>query len=365
MRIFTVVGARPQFVKAAAVSRVLRNKFSETLIHTGQHYDDNMSKIFFDELHIPKPDCNLGVGSAPHGRQTGEMLIKIEELMLKSKPDAVLVYGDTNSTLAAALAASKLQIPVAHVEAGLRSYNRAMPEEQNRVLTDHVSALLFCPTGTAVKNLQKEGINNGVFNVGDVMCDALYYYKDVSQKKYAGTGFSSLEYLLPKPAEITGQYYLATIHRAANTDGEGCLARILAAFEKLPAPVVFPVHPRTKSIVKSLAAKNAYHNIHFVQPVGYLYMLYLAQGACKIITDSGGLQKEAYLLKTPCVTVRPQTEWVETLHGGWNTLARTDEHDILNKVSNVTVDEKQHREYYGNGHAAEKICEQLAKFLQK
>lgn len=359
MKIMTVVGARPQFVKAAAVSRKLREENTEILVHTGQHYDENMSGIFFDELHIPKPNFNLGVGSGTHGKQTGEMLIKIEELLLKEKPDAMLIYGDTNSTLAGSLAASKLHIPVAHVEAGLRSYNRLMPEEQNRVLCDHISTLLFCPTETAVNNLKKEGITEGVYNVGDVMCDALYYYREIAKNRFSD--FSMLKYIEPKPGEIEKDYYLATIHRAENTDGSVSLEKILLAFEKFDAPVIFPVHPRTKPLVKKVFLKHNFKNIHFVEPVGYLDMIYLSSNAKKIVTDSGGLQKEAYLMSVPCVTVREQTEWVETLNGNWNILAHPDTEDILKKVHDITPDENARRPYYGFGDAAEKICRYLSK----
>ncbi|HEX2937819.1 MAG TPA: UDP-N-acetylglucosamine 2-epimerase (non-hydrolyzing) [Ruminiclostridium sp.] len=360
MKIMTVVGARPQFIKAAAVSRVLRKENTEILVHTGQHYDENMSGIFFEELKIPKPDFNLGVGSASHGKQTGEMLIKIEELLLSEKPDAMLVYGDTNSTLAGALAASKLHVQVAHVEAGLRSFNKLMPEEQNRVLTDHISDILFCPTGTAADNLRKEGITSGVYEVGDVMCDALYFYKSIAEKQYHD--FNLLESLFDKPsANLNRGYYLATIHRAENTDGAESLKKILAAFENFDAPVIFPVHPRTRPLVASLQNENNYKNIHFVAPVGYIYMLYLAFNAKKIVTDSGGLQKEAYLLKVPCVTVREQTEWIETLRGGWNILAHPETDDILRKVSDTKADPTLRGDYYGDGHAAEKICEILKR----
>lgn len=353
----TVVGARPQFIKAAAVSRILRRNDKEILVHTGQHYDENMSGIFFEELEIPEPDYNLGVGSASHGKQTGEMLEKIEDLIFQEKPDAMLVYGDTNSTLAGALAASKQHVPVAHVEAGLRSYNMDMPEEQNRVLTDHISRLLLCPTDTAVKNLAKEGITQGVYNVGDVMCDALFYYHALAARRYHD--FEPLEYIKGCPGEIKSGYYLATIHRAENTDGIVSLRNILTALEQLDKPVIFPVHPRTKPLVKSIMQGRSYGNIHFVEPVGYLYMLYLTANAKKIITDSGGLQKEAYLLEVPCVTVREQTEWSETLRGGWNVLAHPDTVDILNKVKSIKADPSKRSDYYGSGHASEKICDIL------
>jgi UDP-GlcNAc3NAcA epimerase len=363
MKIMTVVGARPQFIKAAAVSRVMRLNNTEILVHTGQHYDGNMSGIFFEELKIPKPDYNLGVGSASHGRQTGEMLIKIEELLLREKPDAMLVYGDTNSTLAGALAASKLHVPVAHVEAGLRSYNREMPEEQNRVLTDHISGMLFCPTVTAVENLAKEGISRNVYNVGDVMCDALYFYRTLAERRCHD--FGTLEYIESPPGKIKGEYYLATIHRAENTDGSETLRKILAAFEQLDAPVIFPVHPRTRPIVNSIVKERNFRNIHFVGPVGYLDMINLTSNAKKIVTDSGGLQKEAYLLGVPCVTVREQTEWVETLRGGWNVLSHPETNDILNNVNNIRADASKRSPYYGDGHAASKICEILCGYINK
>jgi UDP-GlcNAc3NAcA epimerase len=363
MKIVTVVGARPQFIKAAAVSRVLRREHREIIIHTGQHYDANMSDIFFEELRIPRPDYNLDVGSGPHGRQTAQMLAKIEEVLLSENPDAVLVYGDTNSTLAGALAASKLLIPVMHIEAGLRSFNMRMPEEQNRVLTDHISSRLFCPTLTAVENLSKEGIVNHVYNVGDVMCDALQFYKGVALQKYGSAGAGGLSNIIPRDTEIKEEWYVATIHRAENTDGTVNLKNILSAFDQLDAPVIFPVHPRTKRLVEELCQRSKYANIHFVEPVGYLHMIYLVSAAKKVITDSGGLQKEAYLLEVPCVTVREQTEWVESLAGDWNVLAKPDAVDITDKVCHVTAQPGARRDYYGDGHAAEKICALLREGL--
>jgi UDP-GlcNAc3NAcA epimerase len=354
VKIVTVVGARPQFIKAAAVSRVLRREHTEVLVHTGQHYDANMSDIFFDELRIPRPDYNLGVGSGTHAHQTARMLEGIEDILLKEKPDAVLVYGDTNSTLAGALAASKLLIPVAHVEAGLRSYNMAMPEEQNRVLTDRISRLLLCPTETAVGNLAREGMRDNVYNVGDVMCDALMYYKGVAEEKYSGKP-ASIQPVGSGNAEIGGSWYLATIHRAENTDGEENLIKILDAFEQLDAPVVFPVHPRTGGIVAALRERRNYRNICFALPVGYLDMIHLLSHARKAITDSGGLQKEAYLLGVPCVTVRDQTEWVETLGGGWNVLV-SPETDEITCAALRPKPVSARGSFYGNGDAAEKIC---------
>lgn len=360
MKVVTVVGARPQFIKAAAVSRVLRKNHKEILIHTGQHYDGNMSDIFFEELHIPKPDRNLGVGSGSHGKQTAAMLEGIEQVLLEEEPDCLLIYGDTNSTLAGAIAASKLLIPVAHVEAGLRSFNKKMPEEQNRILTDHVSELLLCPTDTAVENLNREGITNGVYQVGDVMCDAVLYYSRIMERQDAAFYFNQLEGLFDK-VTVPEYWYMATIHRAENTDDLGKIDEILSAFEEFDAPVIFPVHPRTRGMVGELYRKKRYQNILFIQPVGYLAMLYLVKHAIKTITDSGGLQKETYLLGTPCITVREQTEWVETLNGNFNILARPEKEDILKKVFETSIKQDERTAYYGDGHASEKICTLLKK----
>lgn len=356
MKVVTIVGARPQFVKAAAVSRVLREKHTEILVHTGQHYDNNMSDVFFEELHIPKPDINLGVGSGSHAKQTAEMLVGIEEILLKEEPDYLLVYGDTNSTLAGALAASKIHIPIIHVEAGLRSYNMGMPEEQNRILTDRISKILLCPTDVAVDNLKKEGITQGVYNVGDVMCDAVLYYSKLLDEQPSECYFSHLEGL-SEDIKPVNEWYLSTIHRAENTDSINKVREILNAFEKLDAPVIFPVHPRTKGLVKTLKERHRYKNILFLEPVGYLDMLYFVKNAKKVITDSGGLQKETYILGTPCITVRDQTEWVETLVGNHNILAKPVAEDIVDKVMNTTIDYDKKESYYGAGNAAEKICE--------
>lgn len=358
MKIVTIVGARPQFIKAAAVSRVIRKENQEILVHTGQHYDKNMSDIFFEELHIPRPDINLGVGSGTHARQTADMMVGIEEILLKENPDYLMVYGDTNSTLAGALAASKLNIPIIHVEAGLRSYNRRMPEEQNRVLTDHISSFLFCPTDSAVANLKKEGVEQGVYNIGDVMCDAVLYYSKLMEENGRSYYLDRIRGLYGPTGEIE-EWYLATIHRAENTDSLVKIENILSAFEQFDAKVLFPVHPRTRHFVDELQEKHQYRNILFIEPIGYLDMLYFTKNAKKVVTDSGGLQKEAYILKTPCVTVRSETEWVETLDGGFNILAEPDTADILEKVRNVTPDESRRKSCYGNGDAAEKLCKYL------
>lgn len=359
MKVVTVVGARPQFIKAAAVSRVIRNEMEEILIHTGQHYDSNMSDIFFDELSIPKPDVNLGIGSETHARQTAEMMIGIEDILMKQKPDYVMVYGDTNSTLAGAIAASKLNIPIIHIEAGLRSFNMRMPEEKNRILTDHVSSILFCPTNTAVDNLKQEGISKNVHNVGDVMCDAVQYYSQNLEGQSVHYYINRLTGMYESKKNGMDKWFLATIHRAENTDKIEKITQILGALQELPYNVIFPVHPRIQGMVHELKQDKEYSNIYFVKPMGYLDMLYFTKHAEKVVTDSGGLQKETYILDTPCVTVRNQTEWVETLYGNRNILVKPIKEDILNGVLNTKISNIQKLDYYGDGHAAEKICQTI------
>lgn len=360
MKIVTIIGARPQFIKAAAVSRQLRKKHNEKIIHTGQHYDNNMSDIFFKELSIPLPDYCLNVGSNTHAKQTAEMLVGIEDILIKEKPNAIMVYGDTNSTLAGALAASKLLIPIIHIEAGLRSYNMKMPEEQNRILTDHLSSFLFCPTNTAVANLKKEGIINNVYNVGDVMCDAVKFYIQQINKKTHKYFFDHIIGLFDgnniKPLI---KWYLATIHRAENTDSIYKIENILHAFEQFDEKVIFPVHPRTKYFVKELNEIHHYKNIIFTEPVGYLEMLFLIKNAIKVITDSGGLQKEAYILDTPVITIRDQTEWTETLIGNYNILCKPTSEDILYKVFQTKISKEPRTHFYGNGDASIKISDIL------
>jgi UDP-GlcNAc3NAcA epimerase len=361
MKIITIIGARPQFIKAAPFSAVFRKDNEEILIHTGQHYDANMSDIFFNELGIPNPDYNLAIGSGNHGQQTGQMLEKIEEVILKEKPDGLLVYGDTNSTLAGALAASKLHVPVFHVEAGLRSFNKLMPEEQNRILTDHISDLLLCPTETAVNNLEKEGIKTGVLNTGDIMFDVVLRNIEISKKRYSGGEW--LNELIAENGLILNlkekEFYLATIHRAENTN-EKKLIEIFTAFERLDKPVLLPIHPRTRKIIDDLNIKL--RNVIIIKPVGYLMMLYLTANAYMVITDSGGLQKEAYFLRTPCTTLRDQTEWVETLENGWNILSPIDADKILRTVKRE-LGCIQHPQLmmFGNGSAAENICSAILK----
>ena len=325
MKIVTVVGARPQFIKAAVLSREIRKDHTEVLVHTGQHYDQNMSDIFFEELGIPVPDYNLGIGSGPHGKQTGEMLAAIEEVLLNEKPDWVLVYGDTNSTLAGALAAVKLHISVAHVEAGLRSFNRRMPEETNRVLTDHASDLLLCPTQTAVDNLEKEGITTGVHLVGDVMYNALMWA--AAQRKEP----SILDTLDLEPRK----YLLATVHRAENTDDPARLSNILEAFNRAGETLVWPVHPRTRLKLQEMGWEPAGH-VKLIEPLGYLDMAQLQKHALIILTDSGGIQKEASWLGVPCITLRDETEWVETVKSGWNRLAGTKTEEILKAINSCS-----------------------------
>lgn len=348
MKIVSVVGARPNFVKAAMVSRALSQEHLEVMLHTGQHYDYQLSKVFFDELEIPEPKYNLGVGSGSHGRQTGEMLIRIEEVLEQEKPQWLVVYGDVNSTLAAALAASKLGIPVAHVEAGLRSYDRAMPEETNRVLSDHLSSLLFCPTSAAVENLAVEGITRGVHNTGDVMYDAFLRYLPVAEAKS-----TILQKLGLKPSE----YVLATIHRASNTDDPATLSSILKAFEEMGDVVVLPIHPRTKGAMNGLETPD---NLRIIPPVGYLDMLKLERNARMILTDSGGVQKEAYFAQVPCLTLRDsfQPEWGETVEAGANIWVGTDTDKIIAGAKSDFSGMKPCTEF-GDGNASGKITELL------
>ncbi|MDD2393230.1 MAG: UDP-N-acetylglucosamine 2-epimerase (non-hydrolyzing) [Eubacteriales bacterium] len=355
MKLVTIVGARPQFIKASPFSAEFRKHNQEILVHTGQHYDENMSEVFFDELSIPRPDYNLGVGSGSHGQQTAKMLEGIENILLDEKPDGLLVYGDTNSTLAGALAASKLHIPVYHVEAGLRSYNKIMPEEQNRVLTDHISDLLLCPTETAVSNLRKEGVIDGVVNTGDIMYDAVLNNISISEHKYSGGKW--VDEIRGDSGSIseTDKYYLATIHRAENTDDPSKLSIIFEAFASFDKPVILPLHPRTKKLIKSIEINTK--NVIIIEPVGYLLMLYLTSNAYMVITDSGGLQKEAYFLKTPCTTLRDQTEWVETLGNEWNVLSRINANEIRSAIRReLTCLSYPQPKTFGDGNASIKIC---------
>jgi UDP-GlcNAc3NAcA epimerase len=367
MKILTILGARPQFVKAAVVSRsiaslnkIRKDAIKEVIVHTGQHYDKNMSFLFFKEMCIPGPDYNLEICNSSHGAMTGKMLEKVEDVLLLEKPDIVLVYGDTNSTLAGALAASKLHIEIAHVEAGLRSYNMRMPEEINRILTDRISHYLFCPTETAVMNLSKEGIANNpqnlseppiVQNVGDIMYDAALFY----QKTAKPTG--SVAKLIN---EFQDGFYLATVHRAENTDDCLRMKSIASAFRSVSkeAPIVLPLHPRTKKLIHKY--KLNFSGVRVIDPVGYFDMISLLQNCMAVFTDSGGLQKEAYFFKKPCITLREETEWVELVEHGYNTLVGAEEDQIIYAARNLHA---LHHDYseslYGNGDAGDKIVQIL------
>ncbi|WP_387491385.1 non-hydrolyzing UDP-N-acetylglucosamine 2-epimerase [Photorhabdus sp. RM96S] len=354
-KIITVLGARPQFIKASSVSLALKNnkKFKEIIIHTGQHFDTNMSDVFFNDLAIPKPDHTLNIHGGSHGEMTGRMLIEIEKVLIIEKPDAVMVYGDTNSTLAGALAASKLHIPIIHVEAGLRSFNMQMPEEINRILTDNVSSILFCPTDTAVNNLQKEGFGSKPVNikkVGDVMEDAALYFSQMAKK--------------PDGLDAIQNFILTTLHRAENTDNQERLTEIVNALNDIHEridTVVMPIHPRTK---KMLAQYNLHLDVHLIEPVGYLEMIWLLKNTSLIITDSGGLQKEAFFFKKPCVTVRDQTEWVELIAAGVNKLSEAENKKITQAVHDmIGINMDSIQSMYGGGIAATRIADELEKLL--
>ena len=363
MKIITIVGARPQFIKAAPVSKAIRDhnekgedpRITEVLVHTGQHYDHGMSQIFFDELGISEPDLNLGVGSGSHGWQTGQMLLRIEEVLLAEKPDFVVVYGDTNSTVAGALAAVKLHIPVAHVEAGLRSFNREMPEEHNRVVADHCADLLFCPTQTAVDNLAREGVTKSVHLVGDTMYDAILQFGATARKR--STILENLD-LQPKT------YLLTTIHRPYNADIPRNLRNIFQAFSEIGEPIVFPVHPRTSKKIadfaRTFSQEKVPGNMKMIEPVGYLDMLVLEENARLILTDSGGMQKEAYFFGVPCITLRPETEWLETVQTGWNVVAGADISAIVEGYQmTINSPPKSRPDLYGDGKAAQHILQLL------
>ena len=350
-KIVTIVGARPQFIKSLPVSNQIRKSRREVLVHTGQHYDSNMSAVFFEEMGIPEPDYNLGVGSGTQAGQTAQMLERIERVLLDEKPDALLIYGDTNSTLAGALAASKLHIPIAHVEAGLRSFDKKMPEEINRIVADHLSELLFCPTQTAVDNLENEGITGGVNLVGDVMYDAALHFGAVADAKS-----DILETLGVEP----GDYLLATIHRSSNTDIVDNLKVLLEVFVESGRTIVFPVHPRTRKVIGESGLYRIIDGskVRLTDPVGYIDFLKLEKNAAKILTDSGGVQKEAFFFAVPCITLRDTTEWVETVESGWNVLVHVDKEAILAKISDFAPAGTP-AQLFGDGKAAEYIAERL------
>jgi len=355
VKLVTVVGARPQFIKAAAVSRIIRDehagRIQEILVHTGQHYDENMSKVFFEELDIREPKFNLEISGGSHGAMTGRMLEGIEQILLQQRPDWVLVYGDTNSTLAGALAAAKLQIPIAHVEAGLRSFNLRMPEEINRILTDRIASLLFCPTDTAVRNLAAEGITSGVENVGDVMYDVALFYRDRARER------SSILQTLRLPAR---GFALATCHRAENTDNAACLQEILSGLVQVARqfPVVLPLHPRTRRLIGESGLSEHLSALTVTDPLPFLDMIALEQAARLILTDSGGVQKEAFFYSVPCVTMREETEWVETVESGWNQLTGANATRIAEAAYRASRPKEQAMPY-GDGHASRRIVAQI------
>lgn len=354
-KIISIIGARPQFIKASPVHNQLATDFELVSLHTGQHYDQNLSNIFFKEFNLDEPEYNLNIGSGNHGEQSGKMLIGVEQVLLKENPDLVIVYGDTNSTISGTLAAIKLHIPTAHVEAGMRSFNRHMPEEVNRVATDHLSNVNFCVTKTSVNNLRKEGISKNVYLVGDTMYDVFNKMKNLRDKK-----------ILKQYGLEEDGYTLTTIHRASNTENPANLKSIIKALISSKEKIVFPAHPRT---IKYLESNNLLENLKkkknilLLPPQGYIENLSLMSYAKKILTDSGGMQKEAYFLKKPCITLREETEWVETLENGWNILVGTSEEKIIQELSTKKIPGK-YEHIYGNGSASKKIVEIINQFLE-
>jgi UDP-GlcNAc3NAcA epimerase len=354
VRIATIVGNRPQFIKAAAVSRLLREAHEELLVHTGQHYDDDLSRVFFDELGIPAPDRELGAGSGSNTEQTARILAALEPVLAELRPRLVLVYGDTNSTLAGALAAAQAGIPVGHVEAGMRSFDRTMPEELNRVLTDHASDLLLCSTETAMDNLAREGVAGEKHLVGDVMADVSLAFREIAAERSTIMADLGLH---------QGDYLVVTAHRAGNVDRPDRLERLVALLEALPRPTVFPVHPRTRDRLEAAGLLDRLDGVTLVAPLGYLDFLELARHARAILTDSGGVQKEAYLLGVPCVTLRDTTEWVETVDSGWNVLVDLDRDAALAAVDRTPPAERP--ELYGGGHAAERVRDAVSAYTAR
>ena len=357
MKILTIVGARPQFIKAAVVSRVIRKEHEEIIVHTGQHYDYNMSDVFFKELDIPSPDYNLGISGGTHGKMTGEMIIAIEDVVLKEKPDAVLLYGDTNSTMAGALAAVKQHIHVVHVEAGNRLGTLTNPEEVNRIVTDHVSSLKLCCTESALKFLAKEGIADNAYLVGDPMYDAFKYYSE----KVGDSIPEDLIRLDGEKTSIPEEFYYMTCHRQENTGNDDVLTEILDAMESLDAKCIYPVHPRNRQRVQRLIDDKKYKNIIVCDPVGYLMSVYLVNHSKKIVTDSGGLQREAFFAEKQCVTIFEYIVWPETMIDNRNQLAKPDKNDILDKLSKPQEIKENHA--FGDGHSAQKILKCINDYI--
>jgi UDP-N-acetylglucosamine 2-epimerase len=349
-----VIGNRPQFVKAAAVSRRLRERHDEVIVHTGQHYDDDLSRIFFEELGVPAPTRELNAGGGSNTAQTARILAALEPVLAELQPAMVLVYGDTNSTLAGALAASQAGIPTGHVEAGMRSFDRAMPEELNRVLTDHACDLLLCSTETAVANLERESAAGEVHLVGDVMADVSLAFRDIAEERSGILGELGVE---------PGSYLVVTAHRAGNVDGRDRLEQLTELLAALPTPAIFPVHPRTRARLEAAGLTDRLGGVRLVPPLGYLDFLKLARHARAVLTDSGGVQKEAYLLGVPCVTLRDTTEWVETVESGWNVLVDLDREAAIAALERNPPAERP--ELYGGGHAAKRVYEVLGAYTQR
>jgi UDP-N-acetylglucosamine 2-epimerase (non-hydrolysing)/UDP-GlcNAc3NAcA epimerase len=352
MRIVTIIGNRPQFVKAAAVSRRLREQHEELIVHTGQHYDDELSRVFFEELDVPAPDRELGVGSGTNTEQTARMLAALEPVLAETGPELALVYGDTNSTLAGALAAAQARAPVGHIEAGMRSFDRAMPEELNRVLTDHAADLLLCSTPTAMANLDREGAAGEKYLVGDVMADVSLTFREIAEERSR---------ILDALGVAPGEYLVVTAHRAGNVDDPERLGALVGLLEALPATTVFPVHPRTHARLEAGGLLKRLDGVKLTPPLGYLDFLKLARHSRAVLTDSGGVQKEAYLLGVPCITLRDRTEWVETVDAGWNVLVDLDRDAALAALERP-LPEGERPELYGGGHAAERVRDAVASY---
>ena len=363
-KIYTILGARPQFIKAAPLSKEINTKYNESLkeeiIHTGQHFDENMSEIFFEELKIKKPSFQLNINKGTHGANTGKMLEEIEKILLEKKPDGVIVYGDTNSTLAGALAASKLNIPIFHIEAGLRSFNRNQPEEQNRVLTDHLSDLCFAPTNHAMKNLLDESIlNKRIIRTGDIMADTARIFKKKANER---------NYLFKRFNIEKNKYILLTLHRQENVDKKEKLYKILSGLSDINFPILFSLHPRTKKKIEEYNLNLFLKNFIVCEPLGFIDMMFLERNATLIVTDSGGIQKEAFLQKTPCLTLREETEWVELIESGWNKLINPLDRENIKKLINFEISNNRKRKdisLYGNGFAAKKILKAIENYLDK
>lgn len=361
IKLVTIIGARPQFIKAGITSISLRKKFKEILVHTGQHYDSNMSDIFFEEMNIPKPDYFLNIGSGSHAKQTANMMMKIEEVLLKEKPNGVVLYGDTNSTLAGAIVAAKLLIPIFHIEAGPRTHCFYQPEEQNRIVTDHLSSICFAPTSEALENLKLEGLGEKSAFCGDVMYDALLHYTDVAELKLAKTYMDSIRFLFNKKS-LPNEYVLLTTHRPENVDDELRLCEILHGVNEAGITCLYPVHPRVKQTIEKIHIR--YNNILFVEPFSYFQTLFFTKHAKHVITDSGGLHKEAYLHGIPCTTLL-ESGWEQTTNGNWNQFIHPDKETIIRSIHRQNIDKLTDRNQFGDGHSCEHIVNYIEKFYSR